>query len=180
MVEFTDFENKRQVRYFISESQTGIGSSIAVQVHNGYKFLGGKLAYAAVSLKHIFTFSSKNFAISVDEKPEQNRKLIGIAIGNGNLTAGGMKLTPEASPCDGKLDALFIHPMGVWKRLVNFWRIYTGNHIHNPNFSYLKCSQISIRSEKPVYVSADGELLGTTPFTIKINPQLIKVITNYT
>lgn len=177
-VEFTDFENKRQVRYFISESQAGIGSSIAQQVHNGYKFLGGKLAFAAVSVKHIFTFFSRNFAVAIDENPEQNRKLIGIAIGNLNLTAGGMKLTPEASPLDGKLDTLFIHPMGLGKRLVNFSRIYSGNHIYNPNFSYHKCSQISIWSEKPVSVSADGELLGTTPFTIKIIPQAIKIISN--
>jgi diacylglycerol kinase (ATP) len=178
-ISFTDFDDQPQVRYFISESQLGIGSVIAEKIRNGHKFLGGKMAFGYISLKQALVFESQPLKVTVDKKTVYLNSYLGIAIGNGSQTAGGMLLTPEARPNDGFLDILFIHKMGILNRLINFPKIYSGNHIYSPLFTYIKGKNIEIESDGYFTVSADGEFLGKTPCFLTILPAALKLKSPY-
>jgi YegS/Rv2252/BmrU family lipid kinase len=176
-IQYTGFINEQCTRYFISESQVGIGSVIAGEVHNGFNILNGKTAFAALSLKHALLFKSIPFSVTVDDKLF-TRKYIGIAFGNGSLTAGGMHLTPNARPDDGLINVLFIHQMDLLHRLVNLSKMYSGNHILTPWFTYVSGKSIQVECEHETTVSADGEMIGKTPCTVSVIPAAIKVKSN--
>lgn len=174
-ISFYDFNESYRERYFISESQVGIGSAIAADVHNGYKFLGGKLAFGIVSLKHALTFKPQQLTISVDDKRLFSGDFIGVAVGNGSLTAGGMQLTPGAKPDDGFFNILIIHQMGFFSRMSNFAKIYSGSHIRSPMFTYTTGKNLRIDTGIKIILSADGEVLGKTPCSIAMIPAALKV-----
>ena len=175
---YTGFNNQQSTRYFISESQVGIGSVIAGQVHNGFNFLNGKTAFAVVSLKQALVFKSIPFTVTIDDKLF-TKKYIGIAFGNGSLTAGGMQVTPGARPDDGLFNVLFIHQMDLLHRLVNLSKMYSGSHILTPWFTYVSGKSIQVDCEHETTVSVDGELIGKTPCMVSVIPSAIKVKSNF-
>ena len=178
-VEYTGVDHQMHQRLFISECSAGIGGAIVADVHYGYKLLGGTLAFGIVSLKHAFVFRPKQMEIKTGNgNPVYHEEFIGIVIGNGNYCAGGMRLTPEASPVDGQLDILLMRKMPLINRIRGLLKIYSGSHIDNKNFILFRTTMTMITSMEPVEVETDGEFIGTTPFSIRIHPQKIRIRSN--
>ena len=174
-VRYKNSNDRACERLFVSECQVGIGGSVVSQVGIKLKHFGGRIAFGTVALSHLFHYQASKMTITLDQPPAESKKLIGITIGNGIHCAGGMRLTPDARTDDGLLDILQIHEMSLLKRFMNFGKVYSGSHIHSNYFSISQAKEISIDSERPVWIETDGELLGSTPCRIGIIPGAIKV-----
>ena len=168
-------DGRRVERIFASECQVGIGGAVVAEVGSMHKRLGGTLAYGLGSIKQAFCYKGQPMTVELGNNEKVARGLIGLSIGNGNCIAGGMKLTPAAQLNDGLFDVLLLHDMSVPTRLWNFVKIYRGTHIDTPHVSIFRSDRISIESESPVPVSADGELLGVTPCEFELLPIALKV-----
>lgn len=177
-VGFVIYKNKNDhpcERLFVSECQIGLGGSVVSRVGIKLKHFGGRIAFGIVALSHLFHYKSSQMIMTLDQQTAESKELIGITIGNGIHCAGGMRLTPDARTDDGLLDVLQIHEMSLIKRFLNFGKVYSGSHIHSTNFSINQVKEISIDSERPVWVETDGELLGKTPCWIGVIPGAIRV-----
>jgi diacylglycerol kinase (ATP) len=177
-ISYTGIDNQQATRYFISECQLGIGSMISKEVHHGSRFLNGKTAFAVASLHQALTYHSVPMVITVDGLSFTNN-FIGLAIGNGSLTAGGMHVTPGAKPDDGEFNILLIHKMNLVRRLINLSKVYSGTHIKSSCFTYLKGKDIQIDSCQEVLVSIDGEVIGKTPCRISVIPSAVRIKSLY-
>jgi diacylglycerol kinase (ATP) len=175
LISFNDTNGNPCERFFISECQTGIGSSVAERVHAGYKFLGGKMAFGLVSMAQAICYKANNITMQFDDQAPVTERLIGVVIGNCNCCAGGMKLTPTARPDDGYLDILCIHEMSMHERLLNFPKIYSGNHIYSKPFTIGQNRRIRLTSDETLMIEADGEMLGMLPCHVEILPSILKV-----
>lgn len=172
---FPGCDNNCKERYFASEFQAGIGGSVVSGVGMRLKHFGGRIAFGSVALSRLIHFKASEIQLQLDTRPSGSKKMIGLVIGNGTFCAGGMKLTPDASIDDGWLDVLEIHEMDVLTRFANFGKIYSGKHVWSEYFSLTRAREIYVDSRPPVWIEADGELLGKTPCRIGIMPGAIKV-----
>jgi diacylglycerol kinase (ATP) len=174
-VSFRDKNDQPSEHLFVSECQVGIGGSVVSCVGIKLKHFGGKIAFGLVALSHLFHYKASRMVMIPDHRAAEFNKLIGITIGNGIHCAGGMTLTPSALIDDGLLDVLQIHDMNLPKRIRNFGKVYSGNHIGSKYFSLTKVKELLIDSDRPVWIETDGELLGYTPCNVGIIPGGIKV-----
>jgi diacylglycerol kinase (ATP) len=174
-VSFTDDSGLIKNRYFINECQIGIGGAVVSNVSLKHKRFGGKFAFGYVAVSQLLNYQATNMSIIVDGSIPVFEKRLGITIGNGRYCAGGMQLTPGAILDDGLLDVLNIAEMNLIQRLNAFSKVYSGKHIYTPHFTLQKAKQIEIDSDIPVWVEADGELLGKTPCTVRIIPDAIQI-----
>ncbi len=175
-LEYTGPGRQLHRRLFISECSAGIGGAIVADVRYGHKLLGGTLAFGIVALKHAFLFKPKLMEIAAgDGNPAYHEELLGMVAGNGNYCAGGMRLTPRASPVDGKFDILLMRKMTLLRRIRGFIKIYSGSHIDNKNFILFRTAGARISSPDHIELEADGEFLGTTPFSIRLLPNKIRI-----
>lgn len=165
-------------RYFINECQIGIGSRVASIVGRKYKMFGGRIAFGLAATIQAMIIKTVEVEISFDNGPFKEYFLIGLVVGNGTECAGGMKLTPNARLDDGLFDVLLIHEMSTLKRLLNLSKVYSGAHVSSNGFSIRKCKSLKIRSKSKILLEADGEILGHSPFDIKILPSALKVKTD--
>lgn len=165
----------RESRLFVNECQTGIGSRVAEQVGKKHKLFGGTIAFGVTATWQALVMSPIRFGIRYDDGPAEELELIGLVIGNGVECAGGMKLTPDARPDDGWFDVLSIHGMNRIARLVNLTKVYSGSHLHHPKFTVKRCRKLSIQTDSPVTIEADGEVLGGPPFHLDVLPSAIRV-----
>jgi diacylglycerol kinase (ATP) len=174
---FTDGGGRRVERYFVNECQAGIGGRVVEKVQAGHKKLGGSLAFGLATLSAALKYPDRSIRFSVDGGPEEEGKFVGIVAANGNIMAGGMRLAPQATVEDGRLDIVFMHGQTLAERLRNFPKIYSGTHLASPKFSCLRGQSLSLASEEPVSFEADGEMFGYLPCRIEVFPAALELRT---
>ena len=161
--------------YFVNECQIGLGAAVVKHVQLKQKRYGGLIAYGLGSLSVLLHHPNQQMTLVIDDNQEITQAFTGISIGNGAKTAGGMRLTPEATLDDAILDVLVIREQSVLQRLQNFPKIYSGRHLRSAKFGYYKAQRIHISSTEQVLVAADGEIVGTVPCTIELLPAALRV-----
>ena len=174
-VDFMNSANEPVSRFFVGECQTGIGSLVVAEIGSKLKAIAGRYAFFLVSTVAALTLKPSKLRLKYDNDPEEVHRLLGLVVGNGIVCGGGMKLTPNAKLNDGLFDILLINQMSIIQRLMNLSKVYSGRHILSRHFSIRRCKKITVESDLPVSLEADGELLGYSPFSMEIFPQVIKV-----
>ena len=164
------------LRYFINECQIGIGAEVVRRNTGVTKAAGGLLGYGAATIASLFGTPNVNLRVTVDGTDLDESDFLGLSIGNGAFTGGGMALTPGADLSDGYLNLLAIHGQSLLSRLTSFPRIYRGSHVDSPHFSYSKVRRITVEGEGRVAVAADGELLGAVPCAVGIAPATLRIL----
>ncbi len=164
-----------QQRLFVNECQIGIGANVVKSVHARHKKFGGLAAYGLGTLKALLSYPNEELSIAFDDQQTLSGRFVGLCVGNGARTAGGIRLTPAAVLDDGLLDVLLIHGQSVAKRLSLFTAIPTGRHIRSRLCTYVQASRINVSSQTEVHVAADGELLGLLPCSLSVLPGALPV-----
>ncbi len=170
-----DANGRPRERWFASECQVGIGAVVAAGAHPSLKRFGGSIAFGAAALRELLRYRATALTVSYNGDGGTTAPLLGLAIGNGSICAGGMRLTPGARLDDGLFDVLVIHDMGVPARLGSFPRVYAGRHVPSPRFSLRRSHYLTVSAQSPAPVSADGELLGFTPCRIRLQPAALRI-----
>src|SRR5512141_998918 len=174
---YKDRCGRRIERYFVNECQAGIGGRVVEKVQAGHKKLGGFLAFGLATLTAALRYPNRSIRFSVDDGPDEEGRFVGIVAANGSVMAGGMRLAPEATVEDGRLDILFMHGQALAERLRNFPKIYSGTHLGSPKFSCRRGRSLSLSSDEPVAFEADGELFGYLPCRIEVLPAALELRT---
>lgn len=177
-VAFVDKNGKPRERFFINECQAGIGGEVVRIVQSKHKRLGGFIAFGAITLLTALRYPNRSMSVVIDGTEEIKDQFIGVVIGNGNYMAGGMNIMPYARVNDGFFDILLIHKQSTSQRLWNFPKIYSGRHLASSRFSYCRGRSVNIYSSEDVTFEADGEFLGSLPFSIEILPAALSVRVN--
>jgi diacylglycerol kinase (ATP) len=87
-----------------------------------------------------------------------------FAVGNARWTGGGTHITPEADPGDGRLDVVVVTGESRLDFLALLPAVRSGNHLDDDQVRYFRASRLDVRTEEPVSVNADGELVAGRRF----------------
>ena len=175
LARFRDSAGQWQERYFINESSIGISSAVVKNLSATLKRVHPGIAFAFAALTQLGAYPGFKVNLVIDSGPEIEEKIIGLAMANGRFAGGGMQLAPEAVLDDGVLDVIRVRDMTFIQRLNTFLKIYSGKHIHSRGTVAAKARQISIQTNVPIPLELDGELVGSTPCTIKTSPHALWV-----
>jgi diacylglycerol kinase family enzyme len=94
---------------------------------------------------------------------------------NGDYAAGGMWVTPEAAPDDGRLDVLIIGDVTKADFVRTFPKIYRGKHLSHPKIEVLGGRAVEVAADVPLPIVLDGEQPGTTPAHFELLPDALRV-----
>lgn len=172
----SDASQTPRTRYFVNECQLGIGGEVVRKVETGKKRHGGRLTFGLQALSAACTHPNQRIQISTDTMSGRSLSILGLVIGNGEFTGGGMNLTPGATPWDGSLDLLIMHSQGIAERISNLTRIYSARHVGRQSFELHRVRHLDVTSSDTVTVEADGEPMGSAPVTIDVMPRALRVI----
>jgi diacylglycerol kinase family enzyme len=54
-------------------------------------------------------------------------------------------------------------------------KVYRGTHLPHRNIAELRASRVTVETDVPYPIEADGEVLGTTPATFEIIPGALRL-----
>jgi diacylglycerol kinase family enzyme len=88
-----------------------------------------------------------------------------------------MQISPKSQPDDGALDVLVMTGPKS-DAFTALPKVYRGSHLPHPNIAELRAgagARVTVETDPPVTLEADGEVLGSTPATFEVIPGPIRL-----
>jgi YegS/Rv2252/BmrU family lipid kinase len=159
--------------YFANVAEAGLGAAVAARAERmsprlgqAKYFLGFWLVMPRFKLAHV--------RVQADRRTFEGPAYL-VVVGNAQYYGGGMRISPRSYPGDAILDVLvFKGPKSDSFTLLP--KIYRGDHVPNDHVAELRVRrELTIDADRPLPIEADGEVLGTTPATVEILAQAIRL-----
>jgi diacylglycerol kinase family enzyme len=87
-----------------------------------------------------------------------------------------MKIAPTADTSDGKADIVLFNGVNRRQIVAIFAGVFSGKHTAHPKVDLLQAAAISVESDPPLRLMADGELIGWTPLRLKVLPGEVNIL----
>ena len=165
-------------RYFMNVTGMGYDALVAKKTNLfKEKGHGGPLTYLWFVFASLFQYKFLDAVIEVDGNPEFKGEIFSMNVGICKYNGGGMMQVPNAIPDDGLLDMTLIVKAPKWLVIRHTNKLYNGTLIKLDMVKTFRGKTIRIHSTGKIYLEADGESLGHTPFTYEIIPKALRVVT---
>jgi diacylglycerol kinase (ATP) len=144
-----------------SVNSCGVGFEAQVAKHSsGTRRVTGLPLYLLAVAKAMREYACPRLSISLPGGEMLTGPKLLVSIGNGVSAGGGFRLTPNAVPDDGMADVCIVQAMSRLKMVRLLPYALTGAHTRLAAVAMRRASELSIRSDDPLPLHADGEYLG--------------------
>jgi YegS/Rv2252/BmrU family lipid kinase len=133
-------------------------------------FWGGIISSFAVKITH------QNYTVLIDGE-DVSGPYTTINIANGPCYGGDKNAAIAAMPDDGRIDVMLFKSTNTFHIIrVGMEYIYGKYHKFPSFISYIRASEITVRSDQPLVLQLDGEIFLDTNITIKIIPAAVRIV----
>jgi diacylglycerol kinase (ATP) len=157
----------------------GVGFDAQVARHaRAIQRLRGVAIYTWALMKTLTDLRSPRIEVHVDGRQIADRPLILTTISNGPCHGGSFWLCPNASIDDGLFDVLIADARSLPAVLRLLPRVLLGKHLDQPGVEMHHGKRVTIRSDTPLPIHADGEIVAdwVTELEIDILPGRLQVL----
>jgi YegS/Rv2252/BmrU family lipid kinase len=159
---------------FANVASAGMSGAVAKRANETSKAFGGKASYAWATLAVFARWRNDEVIARVDGEEHAGR-MLDVIVANGRYLGGGMMMTPEAEPDDGRFDVLLIGDVTKRDLIVTLPKIYRGTHLPHPKATLLHGTRVEVEAPEPLPVELDGEQPGTTPVSFEVLPRALRL-----
>ena len=99
-----------------------------------------------------------------------------VAFANAPAYGGGLRIAPRAELEDGLLDLCFVRRASRLRLLRKAPAVLTGSHLLMPEVEYAPVRGLTLATDPPLPVYADGEYVCPTPVQVSVLPRALKAI----
>jgi diacylglycerol kinase (ATP) len=160
------------IRYVPNIAEVGLGGAVVARATRLPRRMGRSRYFFAFWLT-VRGYRPCDITVRADRK-EFSGRANNVVVANCQFYRGGMKISPRSYPGDGLLDVqVSTGPKSEAFTLLP--KVYRGEHVPHPHIKELRGKVIAVEAERPLPVEGDGEVLGTTPVTFTVLPQVVRL-----
>ena len=158
-------------RYFVFAA--GIGVDVAMVERSSYhrKRALGMVSYGITATRAALRRDAVQVSVDVDGQVVEARAVLAMIANAGTIFGGLFAIGPDVKPDDGELDLCLFMPERTSEVLSLFWRLLRGDFRPHARMKFVRGRRFVVRSDPPVAVQADGDIVGTTPIEINVAPK---------
>lgn len=166
-------------RYFVNVAGMGYDAQVAKKTNKQKdEGKGGPMSYFYNIFTSLFSYKFKPYEIAIDDE-KISGKVFSMNVGICKYNGGGMMQVPFAVPDDGLLDLTVINKVSKMLVIRHVKDLYDGSFVKMPQVQTFQGKNIIINSKTKIFMEADGESLGHSPFKFEIVPKALKVIVGF-
>ena len=139
-----------------------------------FRLLGG-LRYDVASILEVLKGKRRISRLILDEEVVDDDFVFVIAC-NTIHTGKAMRIAPNAKFDDGKIDLIIVRNASKTELLKLFPKLFTGEHVKSKLVECRQVQKFSIISDENSSLIIDGELIGSTPVHVTMEPKKINVL----
>lgn len=166
-------------RYFVNMAGMGYDALVAKKTNlMKEKGGGGAFAYLINLILGLIQYKHTIINLKIDDKDIFTGKIFSLNVGICKYNGGGMMQLPFAIPDNGLLDVTVIRNASKFKVIKNIKNLYDGSFVKIPEVETFTGKKVEIISKpkNSLFLEADGESLGHSPFEFSIIPKSVKLI----
>lgn len=179
LVDLVEFEYQDQGRAVRRHSLNILGVGLIADIlqltNERLKFLGAA-GYSLAVLLRLARGMRNRIEIETDGVRRTFRDSA-LVVSNSKYTGGKMKIAPAADASDGRADLVLFNEVNRREIIGIFGGVFSGRHAAHPKVEMLQASRITVESDPPLRLMADGELLGHTPLRLNVLPGELTLLT---
>lgn len=135
----------------------------------------GPFAYLRGAFEVVRDLQAYDLKIAFDDEPEETVRAWSIIIANGR-TGGATPVAPKANPEDGLLDVVIVLEGTAADFASTAAEFFIGDYLEHENVVYRQATKLTLETDPPLNLSADGEAFETQPFKCELLPGALPVI----
>ncbi len=159
---------------FLGICITGLDGE-ANHLANKVSVIKNQFVYVVCGLIALVKWRPKKFEVNIDGEKISHRGY-SVAAANSKCYGGGLYLAPDADIQDGLLEAVLVGYMPKWKLISKIANLYLAKLILNKAVIRKKFNVMTIVTEEPEEVYADGDLIAKTPVKITIRKKCLRIL----
>jgi diacylglycerol kinase (ATP) len=165
---------------FAIAAGVGIDAAMVAETPGWAKRRLGVLAYAIIgswaAIRAVLRRDFFHARLVIDGTVEE-RDAAAVMIANfGAVLGNRITLGPAIRTDDGLLDICVFSPRNLFDALRICWRMIRADFRSDPCVSYLRGRDIRVETTPVKPWQADGELMGRTPFNVRVEPLALRLL----
>ena len=161
-------------QYFCTVASLGLDTVVAKTVYENRVPFTGQLAYTLAVLKCLGPFQCPSVTLKGDFGTFEGRIFV-AATGNTAFYGSGIQVVPSAVADSGYLELCLVSETSKWTVLGLFAKAFSGRHVESDLVRVEKTRTLSIVSNEPLWIFADGEPVCQTPAVLEVVPKSLRV-----
>ena len=153
--------------YFTTIATCGYDTEVSRRAAKGTPLFAGTASYAYAAVETLFYYEPPFVRLEGDFGVHEGPILL-AATGITNRYGGGFQIVPNARIDDGLFDVCIIRPVSALTVLRLMVTLFWGGHVSHPAVSMHQTRTLTIETDPPILLYADGEPMCETPATIEI------------
>ncbi len=167
----------RNSRYMVNVAGIGLDANICYRCNIAKnKGDSGEMAYVKAAFKALLGRTCTPAKVVVDGRSFFSGKMFSVAFGIGKYSGGGMMQVPDAVADDGLVNVMVAAEVSKIKFLLLFKSLFKGIIYKVKEVSHIMAKRVTVITRRPDRVEIDGEVVGTTPMTLEVIPQALRVV----
>lgn len=176
-IQFESTDGKTDTRYFANVADLGLGAEVANRINRSSKVFGGLITYLMAAVRTIIDFEPRDITVDIGDDRVYNAPANMVVLANGQFFAGGMRVAPTASICDGLLEMYILADVGKRTLLTSLLpRVYGGKHVGRDGVLHVRAGSATIHCPSGMLMEMDGEQIGRSPVQVDVLPRILPVV----
>jgi diacylglycerol kinase (ATP) len=163
--------------YFANGLGIGFDAQVALEA-NKIQWIKGNAVYGVALAKTLLLRHSTPLVRVSYAGESFETDITLLTVNNGRVEGGSFIMAPDAEIDDGLLDVVVAQGMGRIGILGLVPQVLKGEHLDHPRVITFRTDKLTVESDEPLPVHADGELhyTGPTKLDIELLPRRLEVI----
>ena len=165
-------------RAFVGIASVGFDSD-ANRIANEAPAWLGNLVYAYGALRALIAWHPARFEVELDSSGERHSfTAYTVGAANSKTYGGGMRAAPDALLDDGLLEVVVLESVSKLRFVTSILpKVFSGAHVHEPGVHVFRAREVSISSDRPFTMYADGDPIGELPVRVRALPGAVTILT---
>ncbi|HLK60129.1 MAG TPA: diacylglycerol kinase family protein [Chthonomonadaceae bacterium] len=163
-------------QFFIQRIGIGLDADKVNRATRELKQKYGRLAYSIGWLQAVHETPRARYRLRLDGREEEAEGVTCHIANAGSTGVPGLVLLPDISVSDGLLDVLVVRDVSIGSAL-SIASIAAGHPIHPEAFHHWQAREITVSTDSPQRIHADGEMWEDTPITVQVLPEAVSILT---
>lgn len=163
-------------RRFAFTAGVGVDAEMIARTPHRWKRRLGVLAYALTAGRGVLRRDTFRVRATVDGRVYDRRASSVMVANFGTVLDRLITLGPDIREDDGLLDLCIFSPANGRQALLTIWRLMRRDFRAAPYLLWVPGREFRIETDPPHVAQADGELLGTAPLNITVQPRAARLL----
>jgi YegS/Rv2252/BmrU family lipid kinase len=165
-------------RWFLNSLSIGASARANRIALSMGRMIRGPAKYPIAGVLALFSSNPERYEVLLGGRRHFHGRALNLTIANGPGFGGGLRISPDSRPDDGRLELVMIGEMRRVRALAALRALRTGAHVTMPEVEVIPAANlpIEIRGERALAFEADGEnLVASERLIVNLQPGRLRV-----